>query len=110
MIMMKKTLLHEVKDIEHEALALVAQAKEDVAQELAKIHTNVEAAKKTTELKAAQTAIAIIAERKRAAGEEAREITEQSRSIALQIHQAAEKNRSRALEKANILFRKEYDC
>lgn len=106
--MMKKTLLNEVQDIERDASAVVAQAKERVADELVAIRRHKEATELSIREKAEKTSKAIITERVRASQEEAHEIVAQSQSIASQIHGTAENNRSRAIEKATMLFNEEY--
>jgi len=108
MIMMKKTLLNEIQDLEKQAETLVSDAKEQVALKIADIRQHTEHARLGIQEKATQTSRSIIDEHMRAAKLEASEIANQSKFIVSQVQVAAQNNRARTLETAQSFFEKEY--
>lgn len=104
MTTMKKSLLEIVGEIEIEADGILTHAQERAEEEFAEIRATVANEKATIQKRATQTSASIIHEHVRLAEEEATQITEDAKRVAVRIHDNAAKNRERALLKARALF------
>ncbi len=108
MIVMKKTLLDSVRDIEVQAASIVQQAQHQVDDEMAMIQHNAAAERDAREKRATLQARSIIDESVRAAHIEASRILEDAKRIANKVHDIADMNRDRTLAKAKELLGKDY--
>lgn len=106
---MKTSLISQVEAIEQEATKLVADAKHTSEQDAINVSKAMTEAREAISAKADKTSAQIISEHTKQANEEAHRITKESADSAVITHNTAEKNRDKAIAKAEQLFAQEYN-
>ncbi|OGY37226.1 MAG: hypothetical protein A3E36_01360 [Candidatus Andersenbacteria bacterium RIFCSPHIGHO2_12_FULL_45_11b] len=105
---MNKSLIAQVEQLEQEASLMIADAKKTSENELLHVSKSMHEAREAITAKADATSAQIIAEHTKQATEEAHRIMKESNDAASITHNAAEKNRDRAIKKATQLFAETY--
>lgn len=105
---MKTSLIDQVQTIEQEADKLVTNAKQKSEQDVTNLSKAMHDARNAIIAKADKTSEAIIAEHVARANTEAHKTIGESNDAVVIIHTTAEKNRSKAIAKAEQLLTAEY--